>query len=139
MSVEIEFPLEFIVLGTPVSVQAKRRDSIIAWKGRVKEASCAALPEGHFSTNAPISVTLFYFPETDVSADIDNIIKPILDALKNHIYADDNQVERILIQKFKPEEGFRFKSPSVVLSKALDGIKPVLYVKLSDDPAEGAL
>jgi crossover junction endodeoxyribonuclease RusA len=48
MSVEIAFPVEFIVLGTPVSLQAKRPSSRPGWKDRVKRASLVALPEGHF-------------------------------------------------------------------------------------------
>jgi hypothetical protein len=50
MSVEISFPLEFIVRGAPVSLQATRPKSKEAWKQRVKQASYEALPEGHFST-----------------------------------------------------------------------------------------
>jgi Holliday junction resolvase RusA-like endonuclease len=81
MSVEIAFPLEFIVSGTPVSLQAKRGESRTAWKDRVRHASSSSLPEGHFATDAPISVTLFYFPAAEMEGDIDNIVKPILDAL----------------------------------------------------------
>jgi len=39
MSVEVEFPLEFLVAGTPVSLQAKRRESVDQWKARVIDAS----------------------------------------------------------------------------------------------------
>jgi hypothetical protein len=74
MSVEVLFPLEFVVRGTPVSFQAARAKSKEAWKKRVKEASYDALPEGHFSTEASISITLFYFPSTEMQGDIDNIV-----------------------------------------------------------------
>jgi Holliday junction resolvase RusA-like endonuclease len=77
MSVEIQFPVEFVVQGTPVSLQAARAKSKEAWKQRVKEASYDALPEVHFSTEAPISVTLFYFPATEMQGDVDNIVKPV--------------------------------------------------------------
>lgn len=137
MSVEIQFPLEFIVRGTPVSLQAVRAKSKEAWKKRVKEASYDALPEGHFSTEAPISITLFYFPDTEMQGDVDNIVKPILDALSKHIYNDDRQVERIWVQKFEPGRIFQFAQPSEVLSEALGGEKPLLFVRLGDDPAEG--
>jgi crossover junction endodeoxyribonuclease RusA len=39
MSVEFEFPLEFLVAGTPVSLQAKRRESVDQWKARIIDAS----------------------------------------------------------------------------------------------------
>jgi len=137
MAVEIDFPLEFIVEGTPVSLQAKRASSRAAWKNLVKRASYAVLPEGHFAFEGSISVTLFYFPATEMEGDIDNIVKPILDALCRHIYLDDKQVERVWVQKFDPERIFQFSAPSSILASALYGEKPLLYVRLTDDPTEG--
>lgn len=136
MSVEIEFPLEFVVQGTPVSLQAERRESIDEWKARVVNASRPALPEGHFATDAPLAITLFYFPAAEMQGDLDNIIKFILDALDRHIYMSDRQIQRILIQKFEPGNVFEFASPSVTLQDALSRAKPLLYIRLSDDPFE---
>ena len=137
MSVEIQFPLEFVVEGTAVSLQAKRRESIDRWKSRIVEASRPALPEGHFATEAPLAITLFYFPRAEMEGDLDNIVKPILDALSRHVYMDDGQIERILVQKFEPEAVFEFGSPTTALQDALNRPKPVLYIRLSDDPFEG--
>jgi hypothetical protein len=136
MAAEIRFPLEFIVNGTAVSLQAKRRKSVREWQGRVREASRAALPEGHFVAEGPIAVTLYYFPDAEMQGDIDNIVKPILDALSQHIYLNDHQVQRVLVQKFEPDNVFRFRSPSTVLGDALARPKPALYVRLSDNPSE---
>jgi crossover junction endodeoxyribonuclease RusA len=134
--VELVFPLEFLVSGTAVSLQAKRRESVDRWKARIREASHEVLAEGHFATEGPVSVTLFYFPDSEMAGDIDNIVKPILDALCQHIYIDDNQVERVLVQKFEPEKIFQFGSPSSILEGAIVGDKPLLYVRLSDNPFE---
>ncbi len=95
MTVEIVFPVEFIVQGTPVSLQAKRAESKVIWKERVKQASYSALPEDHFATDLSLAVTLFYFPDGQMQGDVDNIVKPILDALDKHIYFTDRQVERV--------------------------------------------
>jgi len=134
--VEIEFPLEFIVEGTAVSLQAKRRESLDQWKARIVEASHAVLPQGHFATEAPLAITLFYFPAAEMQGDIDNIVQPILNALKRHVYMDDRQIERILIQKFEPGNMFVFNSPSSVLAEALNKLKPALYIRLSTEPFE---
>ena len=136
MSVEIVFPLEFLVHGTPISLQAKRRASVEDWKRTVLQASYAVLPEGHFSTDGPIAVTLFYFPANEMQGDIDNIVKPVIDALCPHIYADDRQVERILVQKFEPGKAFPFDRDSEILATALTARRPVLYIRLSDNPSE---
>jgi crossover junction endodeoxyribonuclease RusA len=130
------FPIEFLVEGTPVSLQAKRPESRIQWKERVKNASFSALPEGHWATASRVATSLYYFPEATMEGDLDNIIKPILDALKQHVYIDDNQVERIVVQKFEPGNIFIFMSPSSILQEALIRAKPVLYVRISTDPFE---
>jgi crossover junction endodeoxyribonuclease RusA len=137
MSVEIAFPLEFIVRGTPVSLQVKRPEARTAWKERVRQASYTVLPEGHFSTEAPLCITLFYFPSGEMQGDIDNIVKPILDALCRFIYNDDRQIERVWVQKFEPGRVFQFSNPSDTLSEAVLSEKPLLFVRLGDDPTEG--
>ena len=136
MSVEIVFPLEFLVAGTPVSLSAKRRESVEQWKARVIDATRAVLPEGHFATESPVAATLFYFPAAEMAGDIDNIVKPVLDALGSHIYLDDRQVHRVLVQKFEPGNVFGFGTPSPTLQDALNRAKPILYVRLSNDPFE---
>ena len=100
----------------------------------MREASRAVLPEAHWATRKRIAVTLFYFPAAAMQGDIDNIVKPVLDALGRHIYIDDTQVERVVVQKFEPGNLFPFSAPSSTLDDALNGPKPVLYIKLSDDP-----
>lgn len=136
MDVELPFPLEFVVEGTAVSFQAKRPATLQEWKARIIASSRPILPEGHFASRSPVAVTLFYFPAVPMSGDIDNIVKPVLDALCRHIYMDDHQVHRVLAQKFEPGNVFGFSSPSGALAEALGKPKPILYVRVSADPFE---
>jgi crossover junction endodeoxyribonuclease RusA len=131
-----EFPIEFVVRGTPVSFQADRAESKLEWKERVKGASWNVLPEGHWASEARIAVTIFYFPDGPMEGDIDNIIKLILDALNEHIYMDDRQVERLVVQKFEPNKIFEFGAPTTTLVDAINFQKPVLYIRVSDNPFE---
>ena len=133
---ELQFPIEFLVPGTPVSAQAKLARSRDDWKRRVREASAGVLPRDHWATEGRIAATLFFFPERPMRGDVDNIVKPVLDALSRYIYLDDRQVERVLVQKFEPRNLFPFATPSERLKEALVGGKPMLYVRLSDDPFE---
>ena len=133
---EIAFPIEFVVDGTPVSSQAKSPEARKEWKDRVKAASRTTLPEGHWASKDRIAVTLFYFPAEPRQGDVDNIVKLVLDALCKHVYIDDAQVERVVVQKFEPGNVFPFSSPSSGLEIALRRAKPVLYVRLSNDPFE---
>jgi hypothetical protein len=133
---EIKFPIEFIVQGTPVSLQADRPAAKAAWKERVKAASSTSLPQPHFVSQDRIALTIYNLPALPMQGDLDNIVKLIVDALVRHIYVDDKQVERIVVQKFEPENGFPFSAPSETLAKALDGPKPSVYIRIISDPFE---
>lgn len=83
-----------------------------------------------------MAVTLYYLPEGRMPGDIDNIVKLVLDALCAHIYLDDAQVERVVVQKFEPGNVFGFSNGSMTIIDAITAPKPVLYVRVSNDPLE---
>jgi crossover junction endodeoxyribonuclease RusA len=133
---EIEFPIEFLVYGTAVSHQRDNPRAKKEWKQQVRDASSTVLPYPHFASDDRIAVTLYYFPAEPMPGDIDNIVKLILDALGHHVYRDDHQVERLLVQKFEPGLSPPFSAPSETMLDALTGERPVLYVRMSNDPFE---
>ena len=55
------------------------------------------------------------------------------------IYMDDRQVERIVVQKFEPGSVFTFGRPTAKFAEALGGRRPLLDVRLSNDPFEESL
>lgn len=68
-----------------------------------------------------------------MEGDIDNIVKPILDALIFVADMDDKDVERIVAQKFEPQIDWDFSHPSDRLSTALDAAPPIVYIRVDDD------
>lgn len=100
---------------------------------RVKSASSTALPAPHFVSSEPMAVTLFYFSEEEMPRDVDHIIKPILDALNQHVYRDDSQVDRIVIQRFTSDRLYRFGNPTDVVTAAIGGAKPAVYVRIATE------
>ena len=134
MSVEIEFPFEFVVAGTALSMQAKLPTRIEAWKEQIRSAARPLLPEGHWACPEPVQVTIYCFPDRTMDGDLDNIVKPILDALSRFMYLDDKQVERLLIQKFEPMKAVEFVHPSPTLEKAALFGGPRLYIKINLAP-----
>ena len=131
-----EFPLEFIVLGTPISFQRKNARAKQDWKDLVRAASAAELPEMHFATEQRLAVTLYYYPEDQMAGDLDNIIKLTLDAMCRHVYISDQQIERVVVQKFERDREFLFSNPSQTLAACMLGARPALYIRLSNDPDE---
>lgn len=81
-----------------------------------------------------MAVTIYLFPQTEMQADIDNCIKPILDALGQLVYVDDKQVERIVVQKFEPKQPVEVRDkPTEFLAKALAAEDPIVYIKVATD------
>jgi len=133
---EIEFPIEFLVKGTAVSFQAARAATKSEWKERVKAASTTVIPQPHFVSGERMAVTIYNLPDEPMQGDVDNIVKLILDALCKHIYLDDKQVERVVVQKFEPGNAFTLTEPSDVFVKALEAPKPIVYIRVTNDPFE---
>jgi hypothetical protein len=129
--IEIPLPLEFHVLGTAVSLQGSAK-GIASWKETIATAAATVLPETPWLLTDPLSVTIYVFPGSSMQGDIDNRIKPILDALVGKVYQDDAQIERIVIQRFEPGAMEYFDAPSRSLLAALEVEPPLVYIHLTD-------
>jgi crossover junction endodeoxyribonuclease RusA len=133
--VETLYPLEIFLERVPASLQASGK-SQKRWMGEVADAARERQRETYelgFLDNRPLAATIYYFLSARMEGDIDNIVKPILDALKGVANLDDKLVERVIVQKFEPEAGWEFSAPSDQLAAALDKSPPVVYVRVDDD------
>ena len=130
-----ELPIEFIVEGTAISLQASGPTKS-AWKETIRASGAGVAPGGSWALTERVAVTIYYFPEGEMIGDVDNIVKPILDALAKFIYIDDRQVERVVVQKFEPDNIFTFSNPSETLVAALATEGSVVYIRVTDDPYE---
>ena len=135
MSLEPDLSFEFVVYGTAISLRSSPA-SKEAWKERVRVAARSHLPEGAWLLTDPLAVTIFIFPGAVMQGDVDNRVKPILDAMVQCVYSDDELVERIVVQKFEPDRIFVFQSPTDVLLSALEADEPVVYIRMTDDVHE---
>jgi hypothetical protein len=129
-------PFEVVVRGVAISLQGSA-DSKQRWKETIQAAARAALPEGAWLLESdPLAVTIYIFPAGKMRGDLDNRIKPILDALVGCAYRDDELIERIVAQKFEPGRYFAFPSPTDILMTALESSLPIVYMKLSGNVHE---
>lgn len=83
-------PFEFIVPRRPLSHQAKNSANKQAWKAFV-HSQAGTQWAGSAISNGRLRFTIVYLCEED-PADINNLIKPIQDALIGLVYADDDLV-----------------------------------------------
>jgi len=95
-----------------------------AWKELIRQAARDALPEGCWLLTEALAVTIFIFPNAIMRGDVDNRVKPILDAMTQCVYSDDELVERVVVQKFEPKRIFPFQDPSERLAEALEADEP---------------
>ena len=106
---------EFTIDGPPVSQQARRRERVRQWIREVQSAARQRWPSEELPSAGPISLTVIYLFDS-VSADVDNIIKPIADALKNLVYVDDEQLTDVICRKRNVDRDIRLENPSRLLS-----------------------
>lgn len=129
---EPDLPFEFIVPGTPLSLQASN-GSKETWKNEVAKFAREALPEGSWLLTNPLAVTIYIFPDGQLQGDVDNRVKPILDGMNRCVYDDDELIERVVVQKFEPNKVFAFGNPNPILTDALCAVKPVTYIRITSD------
>jgi hypothetical protein len=132
-----DLPIEFNVLGTPVSFQSDNPKSKAEWKAKVLEAALAAIQPGSWCfMEERLAVTLYYFPQDAMPGDVDNIVKLTVDALIPNVYTDDCLIDRVLVQRFDPASPFSFRDPSRKLVEAMATDAPVLHVRIYEAPLE---
>jgi len=74
-------PMEYVIDGAPVSRQTKRRQRLSEWKQNARIAARQDWSvEPPFPGEVMVSIT-YYF--ADNAPDVDNVPKPIMDALKD--------------------------------------------------------
>ena len=83
-------------------------------------------------------VTITYFYQ-QASPDVDNIPKPILDALKGLVYMDDEQVTDVLCRKRRLNSDLRIENPSSMLSERIIRGDVFLYVVVDDAIDQGVI
>ncbi len=66
------------------------------------------------------------------SLDVDNMPKPILDALNGMVYADDSQVTDLVCCKRDRNRDLRFENPSSVLLETLGRSEQFLHITVTN-------
>ena len=132
-----QLPIEFVVVGTPVSHQNTTPQSRNAWKDRVRNAALASIPEGSWAlANVRLVVSMIYLPTEPMAGDLDNRIKLILDALAPTVILDDTLVDRIVAQRIDPAADATFLEPSDTLIEAMAMNDPTVYIRIAEVSVE---
>lgn len=120
---------EFVVEGPAVSLRAsnKSRSRYRKWVLKVRSAAERSWRAGEKPTSDTVEVAISNY-YTAAPPDVDNVVKPILDALKGLVYNDDGQVQTVTSRKIELQEGLRFSDPGSSLAAALQVYTELLHV-----------
>ena len=131
-------PFAFVIDGPPVSQQARRRERVRQWRDAVRQVAEQVWPVGELPVTGLIMLSITYFYES-IAMDVDNLPKPILDALRGLVYLDDEQITDVVCRKRNLHSTFRVANPSSVLADGLSRGHEFLYIVVTEAPDQGVI
>ena len=131
-------PFDFVVIGTPKSLQSKSAQKGGPWQTDVKGAAAPVWGTSQ-TVDTPLAVSITYLTERFVARgnqpDTDNIAKPILDALKGLVYDDDSIVTDVLCRRRTLNVPLvRFLNPPISFLNALSSSNEFVHVAVDNSP-----
>jgi Holliday junction resolvase RusA-like endonuclease len=122
--------LEFVVLGPPVSNQSPGPNlttwcAMIAGEARL---NWPALP----LTGELKAIIINFYAGTKPSVDVDNMSKPILDAMQMIVYTDDRQIVQAETAHSKIAAAYSIVGVRPIIVAALQAGNPFVYVRIED-------
>ncbi|MDE2688618.1 MAG: RusA family crossover junction endodeoxyribonuclease [Chloroflexota bacterium] len=131
-------PFEFVIDGPPVSQQARRRELLRQWSENVRRVGKQYWEMDDEPVAESVMLTITYF-FTDRQMDVDNIPKPISDALNGLVYIDDNQITDILFRKRNLNDDLRIENSSGILRQAVVRNIPFVYIRVENAPDQSLI
>lgn len=126
-------PFEFLINRRPLSLQAKQK-RLQQWKDFVRSEAQKAWQGSSPIQDTDLQLTIVYLCNGS-PPDIDNIIKPIQDALVGLVFEDDNLVSDVDgHRRFLSEPIDFINLPSLLQQGVLNG-QECVYVKVSESQA----
>lgn len=125
--------LEVCVHGQPVSAQTGNRRALQAWKDRVRAACEAAWMSGQPPIEGSVTIRVTHYFEVRIG-DVDNLMKPIQDALQGVAYMNDKQVTDVTGNRRDIEGSFRVRYISERLAAAFTDGRPFVHIRVWQSP-----
>lgn len=122
---------EFVIPLRPVSLQTKKRANLQAYKAFVADEARKAWAVDSRPFPGNLRVTLVYLAADD-APDVDNIIKPIQDALVGLVYDDDFSVCDVHCHRRFLSDPIDVTDLPMILQAAVAAGTECVYVRVSD-------
>jgi crossover junction endodeoxyribonuclease RusA len=120
---------EMLIKRRPVSVQTKNNANIQAWIEEVRRQA-----KKQWNRPAPLAdeafiLTVVFLYESD-PIDVDNIIKPIQDALNKVVYPDDQLITDVHSHRRLISDTLSFAGLPAILATAIKNQKECVYLQV---------
>ncbi len=129
---------EFLIRSRPVSSQTRRRERLREWKDFVRQEAIRYWSSTHAPADGPVCITFVYLYD-EAALDVDNIIKPIQDALVGLAFPDDSLVTDIISRRRQLRGAFNLSRASPVLIEGFEYGDEFVYVHVGDAPPQEQL
>ena len=121
-----------------MSQQARRRERYHAWKDEVRRVAAQSWPSSELPVADPVALSIVYF-YSETAMDVDNVPKPISDALEGLVYIDDSQVNDVVCRRRDLSSVLRVVNPSPVLADRFEREGEFLYISVDLAPDQGVI
>jgi hypothetical protein len=108
------------------------------WKDFVRREAERYWTPIHAPADGPVCSTLIYLYD-EVAVEVDNIIKPIHDALVGLVFLDDSLVTDIIGRRRQLQGTFDLTHASPVLVEGFESGDEFVYVRIGDAPPQEQL
>ncbi|MCY4668193.1 MAG: RusA family crossover junction endodeoxyribonuclease [Rhodococcus sp.] len=107
------------------------------WRERVRSAADAKWGDRP-AEHGPLAVTMIYL-FTAREIDVDNIPKPILDALTGFVYVDDQQVTDLVVRKRSASIAHLEREPEPDLVRYIGSGRSAVFISVANAETEEVL
>lgn len=126
--------LEFVAPGPPISNQQNTplgKSNLGNWKATIRgQAQCRWAPP---LLSGPLKGVIINFHDgSRPSVDVDNMSKPIFDALEGVVYVDDRQIRQAQIAHLEIDAPFTIVGVTKIIVDSLQAGLQFVYVRIED-------
>lgn len=134
----LPLPWDFSVIGVPASVQAKSQTRA-RWKATVAQAAQAAWPQGEPPMQDKLQMHVTCYHDSAPPLDVDNMLKPIQDALIGIVYVDDGQLVDIHGHHRDVNDRYEVRGMTPAQADGFVSGKAFVHIRVEVPPPSGRL
>ncbi len=126
--------LEFVILGPPISNQQSTthgKTNLAAWKAAIAGAATLNWSNPTLTTELK-AVIINVYAGNEPSVDVDNLSKPILDAMQKIVFDNDRQIVQPEITHAKIGAAYQVMGVRPIIVTALQAGNQFVYVRIED-------